>query len=623
MKTTISLATFVSLLVFSALGVSLLTAAEPVGFDVQLDVVHQELNPDYCWFHPRVTPIPGAGENGRPAVLMTLQKHLRVSDHYSGLSYMLTKDLGKTWTEPVLPPQLDWQKESDDVTIAVCDVTPGWHPHTKKAIAIGVKLRYGKNGEHLYDKPRSHECAYAIYDPETDKWTTWQFVETPFTDEKFYLLVPGCVQWIVRPDGTLLIPVYFKGPTGEIYSTTVMHCRFDGETMKYLSHGDEIELNDGRGVYEPSMVFYKGTYYLTLRNDSRAYVTTSKDGLHFEPIKAWTFDDGEDLGSYNTQAHWLTHSDGLFLSYTRRGYNNDHIPRHRAPIFLAQVEPEKLHVIRATEKVAIPEKGVMLGNFGATTISPEESWITDAEYILSAVPDPKGADGSVFAARIVWEKPNHLAKTSSALRVVTLGDSITAGKRAGVTAEQTFASLLDDRLQAAGNDAEVINAGIGGERTDQAIQRIARDVIAKEPTVVTIMYGTNDSYVDKGKTDSRISKDEYRAYLTQIVQQLQQAGIQPVLMTEPRWGDNAANGIGEDPNIRLEKYLDSCREVAKELNVPLVDHYALWSKARENGQVIYDWTTDSCHPNAEGHAVMTAAIFPVVNTELNEILGKK
>ena len=45
----------------------------------------------------------------------------------------------------------------------------------------------------------------------------------------------------------------------------------------------------------------------------------------------WTFDDGSELGNYNTQQHWVTHSDGLFLVYTRRGADNDDIARHRAP----------------------------------------------------------------------------------------------------------------------------------------------------------------------------------------------------------------------------------------------------------------------------------------------------
>ena len=48
--------------------------------------------------------------------------------------------------------------------------------------------------------------------------------------------------------------------------------------------------------------------------------------------------------------------------------------------------------MRATEKVLIPERGVMLGNFGAAAITPEESWVTDAEFLVGDKPHPKGAD---------------------------------------------------------------------------------------------------------------------------------------------------------------------------------------------------------------------------------------
>ena len=57
---------------------------ELLAFDVKLDVVKQELSPEFCWFHPRVAAVPGAGREGQPAVIMTLQKHLVASDHYSG-----------------------------------------------------------------------------------------------------------------------------------------------------------------------------------------------------------------------------------------------------------------------------------------------------------------------------------------------------------------------------------------------------------------------------------------------------------------------------------------------------------------------------------------------------------
>ena len=165
----------------------------------------------------------------------------------------------------------------------------------------------------------------------------------------------------------------------------------------------------GRGFVEPSLAHVQGTYFLTLRNDAAAYVTTSSDGLHFQPVKKWTFDDGQDLGSYNTQAHWLAHSDGLFLTYTRRGANNDHIARNRAPIFVAQVDPEKLQVLRKTERALLPERGVMLGNFGATAITPDESWVTDSEYILTGKPHAKGADGTTWLGKVQWSQPNQLS----------------------------------------------------------------------------------------------------------------------------------------------------------------------------------------------------------------------
>ena len=55
------------------------------------------------------------------------------------------------------------------------------------------------------------------------------------------------------------------------------------------------------------------TDFLTLRNDQAAYVTVSDDGLQFETPRGWRFDDGEPLGSYNIQQHWVTHGDRAWL----------------------------------------------------------------------------------------------------------------------------------------------------------------------------------------------------------------------------------------------------------------------------------------------------------------------
>ena len=374
-------------------------------FQVQAEAIRRELSPDFCWFHPRAAALPGLGKDGQPAVIVTIQKHLGVSDYYSGMYFLRTDDLGKSWTGPTEIPELAWHQEPNGETIAVCDVTPGWHAPTGKLIAIGIKLRYSPRGGQLLDQPRSHECAYAVFDPQRNQWSSWRMLAMPNTEDKFFLVAPGCVQWLVQADSTLLVPIYFKGPTGSDYQVTVLHCNFDGQELKYLAHGDELALVGGRGLCEPSLASYQGRYYLTLRNDARGYVTTGRDGLHFEPIQAWTFDDGRELGSYNTQTHWLVQREGLFLAYTRRGADNDQIMRNRAPIFVAQVDPEQLHVIRETEQTLLPERGVMLGNFGAAAITPHESWVTDAEYILGSQPHPRGADGTVWLGRVRWLSP--------------------------------------------------------------------------------------------------------------------------------------------------------------------------------------------------------------------------
>jgi hypothetical protein len=128
----------------------------------------------------------------------------------------------------------------------------------------------------------------------------------------------------------------------------------------------------------------------------------------------WTFDDGQRVRNENTQTHWVTHSDGLFLTYTRKASDNDHIFRHRAPIYMAQVDPDRLCLIRSTEQILVPERGASLGNFGVGEISPHETWVTTSESMHSPAEHEKkygpprkyGSDNAVYAARIRWDRPN-------------------------------------------------------------------------------------------------------------------------------------------------------------------------------------------------------------------------
>ncbi|MBI2433850.1 MAG: exo-alpha-sialidase [Candidatus Hydrogenedentes bacterium] len=384
------------------LGVAAAAMTARAEFETPLETILKHDDGQWLWFHPRAAAVPGQGKEGAPLIVLTLQKHLQISDYYGGLHYMLSEDLGKTWRGPMLPPELDWVKQPDGEVVSVCDVTPGWHAPSGKVLAIGTKIRY-REGLPLLEKPRSHAAAYATYDPAADAWTAWKFVEMPEPEGKFYLVTPGCVQWLVENDGTLLVPFYFRGPREAPFGSAVMRCRFDGETLSYVEHGDELALAVERGLCEPSLAKVGATYYLTLRNDVKGYVTRSQDGLHFEPIQPWQFDDGEELGSYNTQQHWLTHGDTLYLVYTRRGANNDHVFRHRAPLFMAEVDKDKLCVLRSTERVLIPERGATLGNNGATAITPNESWVTVSEGVWDDSIRARGAEGATFVARVQWK----------------------------------------------------------------------------------------------------------------------------------------------------------------------------------------------------------------------------
>ncbi len=401
MRATIRRVALAWVVALAFIGASYAQDAPRYQIDLQTHLTHDDGK--FLWFHPRVAVVPGEA----PLVVFTLQRHLQQSDYYSGLYAMYSRDGGATWTEPVLPAELDWQHEAPDIVEAVCDVTPGWHAPSKKVIAIGVKVRY-RDGVQLLDQPQSHAAAYAVFDPATMRWSAWRIIDLPEPSGKFFLTTPGCVQWLVEPDGTLLVPVYFAEKDRVPFRATVLQCAFDGETLRYTGHGDELSLNVERGLVEPSLTKFRDTYYLTLRNDVKGYVTTSTDSQHFAPIRPWAFDDGAELGSYNTQQHWVTHSGGLFLAYTRRGANNDHIPRNRAPLFIAQVNPETLQVMRSTEKVLIPEKGAMLGNFGVCNVSRDETWVTDSEYATNDEARARGATGATYIARIRWERPNEL-----------------------------------------------------------------------------------------------------------------------------------------------------------------------------------------------------------------------
>ena len=403
-----------------------LRAVEPtiLNYTVKLDTITSGFDGKTCWVAPRV----GVVEGPIPSIVLTMQKLLLSgSDIFFDINEMRSDDMGNTWSKPIEHATLGRRKEPGGVEIVIGDFTTQWHAHSGKLLGTGPTVRYTKNEAgaevKISQNEASSRAAYSIYDPQQHTWTPWEVIVMP-QDPKFFYATVGASQRVDLPNGEIFLPFHFKTIGESPYHTAVMRCSFDGKKLSYLEHGDELsrpreagvvyKLPGGRqtGVFEPSLTRFRGRYYLTMRNDRAAYVASSEDGLHFGPVKRWRFDDGADLGSQNTQQHWVTHSDGLLLVYTRTGANNDHVFRHRAPIFIAQVDPEKLQVIRSTERVLIPERGAGLGNsYGVTEVSEDETWVTTAEWMqgpkgILRPGNAYGSDNSVYAARILWNTPN-------------------------------------------------------------------------------------------------------------------------------------------------------------------------------------------------------------------------
>jgi len=223
--------------------------------------------------------------------------------------------------------------------------------------------------------------------------------------------------------------------------------------------------------------------------------------------------------------------------------------------------------------------------------------------------------GGIVTPSELRAAPPEDSPSARPVRIVGFGDSITKGVRPGVTAEQTFVAMLEKRLRDRKIPAEVINLGVGSERTDLALKRFDQ-VLAQSPTHVLIMYGANDSYVDPDKTQPRVLIEDFKKNLIEMIERLRAEGIEPILMTEPRVAAGARNGVGEDPNVWLAKFMEVCREVAQAHGVDLVDNYAVWSAAERDGVDLNTWTTDRVHPNAIGHAKITDAIERVLVKKL-------
>ena len=178
-------------------------------------------------------------------------------------------------------------------------------------------------------------------------------------------------------------------------------------------------------------------------------------------------------------------------------------------------------------------------------------------------------------------KPKEAALPSGT-RVLALGDSLTAPH--GVTPEQAWPTLL-----AAKTGWIVVNAGVSGDTSAGALQRLPGLIEEHNPQLVLVTLGGNDML-------RRLPQGQTTANLGRMLALAKAHGAKAVLLATPK---PSLAGAAFNNLSAAEFY----REVAKESQVPLIEDAMaeVLSKTELKG--------DQLHPNAAGHALLAEKIF--------------
>lgn len=171
--------------------------------------------------------------------------------------------------------------------------------------------------------------------------------------------------------------------------------------------------------------------------------------------------------------------------------------------------------------------------------------------------------------------------------ILAFGDSLFAGY--GVVREDSYPAKLEAALRARGVNARVTNAGVSGDTTAAALQRLSftLDSMDEKPQLAIVELGGNDLL--RG-----IGPEETEANLRKILQELGKRDIRVILM-----GMRAPRNLGADYQARFDAIYPG---LAREFDSALVPFFL---------EPVYDRPAliqaDRIHPNEEGIAELVGA----------------
>jgi len=178
------------------------------------------------------------------------------------------------------------------------------------------------------------------------------------------------------------------------------------------------------------------------------------------------------------------------------------------------------------------------------------------------------------------------------VRVVVLGDSLTAGWGPDNPRTDGFCQLFAQALRARypGCEIEVIAAGGPGQTSDDALTRVDRDVVSRRPDVVVLQFGGNDERL--GRSPQDLTDD-----LTRLIQIATSPPVNALcLVATPPMND-------AQPNSR---FVRAARFAAEGEGVPIANFDDAVRRADRDFRGPFCW---GAHPGAYTHLVMARELL--------------
>ena len=223
---------------------------------------------------------------------------------------------------------------------------------------------------------------------------------------------------------------------------------------------------------------------------------------------------------------------------------------------------------------------------------------------------------------------------NNSIKFYLFGDSICFGQL--VNAYKTWASNLAvelAKIKDYGASFVVQNAGVNGNTTRQALQRMHYDVTSHRPDFMMIQFGMNDcNYWADDLILPRVSRQSFVANIEEIVDRAVASGVRHCFLNTNH--PSLKGGFSHYSNITYdqsnEQYNQLIRNahesmIAKGKPVTLIDMEMIWLSHLEESSSLQLQSLlleDGIHLSEEGHLLYTNFLIPKVIEELIGMAGK-